>query len=234
MREVYGKQVYDSLAEIADPAHTAVIVVDMQNDLVSPGGFVDAQGHTLDGNRSIIPALDRLLDGARQAGVPVVYIQYVMERSYASLSPAWIYHSTRGRLGPGGRRVNLEGCREGTWGVEIIPELAPQPDDFVVQKHRLSGFSRTRLDQVLRANGIQSVVVTGTATGGCVQDTAVDASTHFDYYTVIARDCVAQNDPPGHELALAFLERRFDLADSDELLALWARKEQPAAAGAGG
>ncbi len=102
MREVYGKQVYDSLEEIADPAHTAVVVVDMQNDLVSPGGFVDAQGHSLEGNRSIIPALERLLDGARKAGVPVVYIQYVMERSYATLSPAWIYHSTPGA--PGTRR----------------------------------------------------------------------------------------------------------------------------------
>ena len=94
----------------------------------------------------------------------------------------------------------------------------------MVQKHRLSGFSKTRLDQVLRANGVQSVVVTGTATGGCVQDTAVGASTHFDYYTVIARDCVAQNDAPGHELAMGFLERRFDLSDSDEILAVWAEK----------
>ena len=146
-----------------------------------------------------------------------------MESNYASLSPAWIYHSTRQEPRDNSRRVNLEACMEGSWGAEIIPELSPQPQDFVVRKHRLSGFSKTRLDQILRSNHIQSVIVTGTATGGCVQDTAVDASTHFDYYTVIAEDCVTQNDLSGHVQAMAFLKRRFDIISTDELIGLWSK-----------
>tara|TARA_B100001750_G_C15343532_1_gene513507 strand:+ start:186 stop:860 length:675 start_codon:yes stop_codon:yes gene_type:complete len=223
MHTVYGKEVFDSLEEIVDPTHVAVIVVDMQNDLVSPDGYLGRLGHDVTGNRRIIPSLHSLLNNARNRQIPIIFIQYVMESNYASLSPAWIYHSTRQEPRDNSRRVNLEACMEGSWGAEIIPELSPQPQDFVVRKHRLSGFSKTRLDQILRSNHIQSVIVTGTATGGCVQDTAVDASTHFDYYTVIAEDCVTQNDLSGHVQAMAFLKRRFDIISTDELIGLWSK-----------
>jgi nicotinamidase-related amidase len=226
MHNIYGKEVFESLEEIVDPRHVALIVVDMQNDLVSPDGYLGKLGHDLTGNRRIIPSLRSLLSTARDKRIPIVFIQYVMESNRASLSPAWIYHSTRQEPRGNSRRVNLEACVEGTWGAQIIPELSPLPQDFIIRKHRLSGFSKTRLDQILRSNQIQSVIVTGTATGGCVQDTAVDASTHFDYYTVIAEDCVTQNDLAGHVQALAFLKRRFDMASSDELIGLWSKDQR--------
>ena len=225
MKEVYGKQVYDSLEELVAPSHTTVVVVDMQNDLVSPGGLVDRNGTALEGNRKIIEPLSLLLKGARRAGALITYVLYTIQPGLPTASPAWIYEGMRlfrgTDLSPAREGISsLEGLFEGTWGWEVIAELAPQAGDILVRKHHLGAFWDTNLDKILRGNGIETVVVTGTATSGCVFDTAVGSAAN-DYYTVFVRDCVTSIDSEPHQLGIDLLSRRYPGPTSDDLLKLW-------------
>jgi nicotinamidase-related amidase len=73
---------------------------------------------------------------------------------------------------------------------------------------------------LLRSNGIESLLVTGCTTEGCVESTARDALFN-DYYVVIVSDCVASDDRAQHDASMLLMRHRFDLASSDELLGVW-------------
>ena len=90
----------------------------------------------------------------------------------------------------------------------------------MVKKYRSSAFWGTNLDMLLRANGIESLVVTGCTTEGCVESTARDALFN-DYYVVIAEDCVASDDRAQHDASLLLMRHRFDIARSEDVLAIW-------------
>jgi nicotinamidase-related amidase len=110
----------------------------------------------------------------------------------------------------------------GTAGHEFVPELRPGDGELVVRKHRSSAFWGTDLEQLLRSNGIKSVVVGGCTTEGCVESTARDAM-FSDHYVVIAEDCVASDDKAQHEASMFLMRHRFDLATADEIAAVWRR-----------
>jgi nicotinamidase-related amidase len=223
MRKIFGKQVYETLAEKVGPSHTAIIVVDMQNDLMMPYRR-DARGREeANPGWKIVEPLQSLIRAGRQAGVRIVYIQYTTDTNYQSMSPQWIYYSQRYAASHGTYGRNLEVCLEGTWGHQILDELKPGPEDIIVQKHRLGGFWGTNLDSVLRGWRIESVVVTGIATFGCVLDTAVGAAAH-DYYTLYVTDCISGGKQ--HQLGLTFLADRYDGVYSDELITLWTTTAQ--------
>ena len=102
----------------------------------------------------------------------------------------------------------------------MVAELAPLPEEVVVQKFRPSGFHGTFLDQILLANGIRSVLITGTTTEGCVMSTVLDASFH-DYYTCVVSDGVASSVANMQETALAFLKTRYKILSTEEVVNLW-------------
>jgi nicotinamidase-related amidase len=108
----------------------------------------------------------------------------------------------------------------GTRGHDIVPDLAPQGDEPVVRKYRSSAFWGTNLDLLLRSNGIETVVVTGCTTEGCVESTARDAM-FSSYYVVIAEDCVASDDPLQHDASMLLMRHRFDIASSEDIGAVW-------------
>ena len=227
MREVHGKQVFDSLAEVVGPEHTAVIVVDMQNDLAHPEGLGSRCGGDVSTQRAILPALQRLLGAARDAGAKVVYIQVVTEQNFATLAPSWLYRYRILQV----RTPLDERLLEDTWGAEIVEEIAPQPGDIVVKKHRESAFIGTELDQVLRSNGVETAIVVGTATGGCVQSTAQDAQ-WYDYYTVVARDCVPGGENRRNQVGLALMGEACDTPTADEIIAMWSEHSEKASTAA--
>jgi nicotinamidase-related amidase len=78
----------------------------------------------------------------------------------------------------------------------------------------------TNVYVLLRSNGIQSVVVTGCTTEGCVESTARDALFN-DYYVVVAEDCVASDDREQHDASMLLMSHRFDLASADAILGVW-------------
>jgi ureidoacrylate peracid hydrolase len=220
MLEIAGKQVFTTLEELVDPAHAALLVVDMQRDFCTPGGAFDKLGVDISMYPAMVPRLARLIDGARAAGVPVFHIQMTVLPGRISDSPAQIRFNLRLHLGSDGVVEPLDYTPDGSEGQQIIPELAPRDGDVVIKKYRSSAFWGTNLDLLLRANGIKTCVVSGCTTEGCVESTARDAM-FGDYYVVIPEDCVASDDRAQHDASLLLMRHRFDLAPSDAILGVW-------------
>jgi nicotinamidase-related amidase len=168
-----------------------------------------------------VPRLGALVDGAHAAVVRVAYVLMTVLPGRASESPAQIRFNMRMQLGHT-RGDALSYTADGSEGQRVIPELDVRDYDLVVKKYRSSGFMGTNLDLLLRSNGIQTVVVTGCTTEGCVESTARDAM-FADYYVVLAEDCVASDDHEQHEASMLLMRHRFDIAGSGEILGHWSR-----------
>lgn len=215
MKEVHGRQVFDSLDEVLDPRHTVVLSIDMQNDFLHPEGKVAEAGKDVSAMKELVATWKRFVTGARELGVPVYHIRLVDLPLGASDSPAWI------------RAKHLiadvdEFVVEGTWGADFYDGCGPLDGEFTVTKHRSSAFTGTRLDQLLRSNGVRTTVIIGEQTPGCVEATLRDASYH-DYYNVLVEDCVAAHNQRLHELTMEVLKARHDVATTDEILRIWER-----------
>jgi nicotinamidase-related amidase len=217
--EIDGKQVFTELSELVDPAHSALVVVDMQRDFCHPGGAFDRLGVDISMYPPVIPRIARVLAGARRAGVQVIYIQMTVLPGRKSESPAQIRFNLRMHLAQTAGDA-LGYTEDGSAGQEILPELAPADGDLVIKKYRSSAFWGTNLDLLLRSNGIKSLIVTGCTTEGCVESTARDALFN-DYYVVVVEDCVASDDRDQHEASLLLMRHRFDIATAEEVLGVW-------------
>ncbi len=220
MVEVDGKQVFSTLEELVDPSYTALVIVDMQNDFCRAGYNFEQQGIDISMYPAMVPRLERLIEGARAASVPVIYIMMTRLPGSKIESPAQLRFTMRLHFATRGPLKPLKYTVEGTEGQQIIPELAPKPGDVIVRKYRSSGFWGTNLDMLLRSNGIKSIVVTGATTEGCVESTARDGLFN-DYYVIVPEDCVASDDPAQHDASLLLMRHRFDLVPSSEILEMW-------------
>jgi len=218
--EIAGKQVCTELAELVAPAHTALLLVDMQRDFVEHGGLFASLGIDLTMYDQTRPRLAALLGAARRHGVLVIHVQNTALPDRMSDSPAQIrfnlrMHEAARREGP-----PLRYTLPGTPGHEFVRELGPLPGELVVSKYRSSAFWGTNLELLLRSNGIQTVVVGGCTTEGCVESTARDAM-FSDHYVVIADDCVASDDRAQHDASMLLMRHRFDMASGPEIAAVW-------------
>lgn len=225
MRRIEGKIVYDTIEEIVQPARTALIVTDMQNEFCSPEGVPARNGADVSSVQGIVPRLQGLLAAARAAGVRVIFLRHTHEADLSNLSPARL--SFYAMLYGG--KISPYHCIRGSWGHEIIAELAPLKGEAVINKDRSSGFIATNLDLLLRSNRIESVVITGMATHACVESTARDAG-FFDYYVAVVRDGVADYRRELHEAALLTLSNRCNIVTADEVMAAWTKAGGKAAA----
>jgi ureidoacrylate peracid hydrolase len=192
----------DALA--INPAQSAIIVVDMQNDFGSEGGMFALAGIDISGIQNAIAPTARVLAAARSAGMTVVYLKmgFRPDLSDAGLpdAPNWIKHRPL-RVGEAVTAPDGSASRiliRDTWNTEIVPDLTPEPGDIVLYKHRFSGFYETDLDKVLGDRSIKSLVFTGCTTSVCVDSTIRDAMFR-DYTCLLLADCTAE--PIGHGLA---------------------------------
>jgi len=198
-----------------DPARTAVLVIDMQHDFGSPGGMFDAAGIDTACIREVVPSIRRVLDGARQAGLPVVHVRMAHSRDLADAGALDGPHRTkhvRMKVGESDALV------EGTWNTEILPELQPLEGEPVITKTRYSGFFGTGLDDTLAALGVKYLVVTGCTTSICVESTVRDAMFR-DYTCLVLEDCTAE--PIGrenHDASLRAIRLLFGWTASSEAL----------------
>jgi ureidoacrylate peracid hydrolase len=187
-----------------DLARTAVIVVDMQNDFGTPGGIFDRAGIDITSIQKAVGPTRHVLAAARKAGIRIIYLKMGFRPDLSDLgaedSPNRIRHL---RFGVGKPSV-AAGGREGrflirdTWNTDIVAELAPEPRDLVLYKHRFSGFYETELDDVLRSLKIRNLIFTGCTTSICVDSTIRDAMFR-DYRCVLLEDCTGE--PIGGNLA---------------------------------
>jgi ureidoacrylate peracid hydrolase len=204
----------DELAGRVDPSTTALIVIDVQNDFCAPDGFFDRIGHDLTAIHAAVDRFVELIPVARAAGLRIIFVRGIYDEHY--LSPAMIARHRR-------MDYPVEHCLEGTWGADFF-RVRPDPaaGDLVVSKHRYSAFIDTDLPAILRANGIENLVVGGVATNVCVESTARDAYMH-DYHVVFLADCSATYDRALHESTLENIRRSFGIvATSDEVVRIWA------------
>jgi ureidoacrylate peracid hydrolase len=213
-----------TLEEKVDPANAALVVVDVQNDFCHDEGAFARMGRDVEPIRAMVPRLQELIDSARAAGVPVIFLAYT--QNDATESDVLLEQRSRGRGG-------LPYCREGTFGVELY-ELAPKPGEPVIAKRRYSGFIGTDLDVILRSTGRRTLVMTGIATNGCVEATARDGFMH-DYYIVMVDDCCSCYSAELHQATLTNCRDAWGVvATSDDLMSIWSGAGDGAAAGGAG
>src|SRR5262249_20088673 len=160
-----------------------LLLVDMQNDCCHPEGLYGRLGKRLTEIQATIPRIERLVAAAREADVLIVWIQQTLFPGALADSAPWIRRRTRGDQPP-------EWTLDGTWGQQFIEPLGPIALEPVVKKHRSSAFVSTPLDLILRSNDVESLVIVGAVTQGCVESTVRDA-TFLDYYATLVTDCVA-------------------------------------------
>jgi nicotinamidase-related amidase len=218
--EIEGKQVFTELSELVAPAHTALLLIDMQRDFVEPDGYFGSLGIDLTMYDETRPRLAALLGEARRRGVLVVHVQNTALPNRMSDSPAQIRFNLRMHESARSGGPPLRYTVPGTPGHEFVGELVPLPDELVVRKYRSSAFWGTNMELLLRSNGIQTVVVGGCTTEGCVESTARDAM-FCDHYVVIADDCVGSDDKEQHDASMLLMSHRFDMAGSSEIAAIW-------------
>lgn len=216
MIEAHGRQVFTTMEELVDPRHTALVVIDVQNDFCAEGGLMHEMGKDLSMMKPALGHLRRVLEGARAAKVLPIFIQNTWLPQHGVASGPWLrFMIVRYGMDPD------RGCTvQDTWGGEILSEVAPAKTEIVVRKWRSNSFIGTNLDLVLRAHEIKTVVITGVVTQGCVESTAREASFR-DYYVVVLEDCVATYDRELHEASLKVMRTRVDVAPSDEVLRVW-------------
>lgn len=162
---------------------------------------------------AVVAEAARLLAAFREAALPVAYTTV----AYRDPAEARVFRA---------RIPALELlAADGPW-VAIDPRLAPREGEAVIEKHWASGFFRTGLDGWLRARGVDSVVVAGLTTSGCVRATAVDALQH-DYPVVVAREAVGDRDPPAHAANLHDLHAKYaDVLAVAEILPMIAARRR--------
>jgi len=209
-----GVEVFDKPGELLDPRHTALLVIDMQNEIASDKGGYFQHGYDIGRVRSIIPTIQTLLQAGRGRKIPVVYTEFVHRdrRGVSQMDGPTVYLHRN--------EAWVSDVTEGTWQAQTVDELGPAPDDLVLQKSRASALHGTYLDNFLRSRGIQTIVLTGCLTDGCVLRTAVHA-TECGYYAAVAKDAVGSLTAEKHDLGLKYMAMKFPVFSSDEILAAW-------------
>lgn len=226
MIEVAGKQIYTELTELVAAEHTALVVVDMQRDFVDPDGAFGRLGVDLTMYPAMRRTLGALLAAARRRSVPVIHLQNTALPDRMSDSAAQIRFNLKMHAAARRDGLPLTYTLLGTPGHAFVPDLAPTEAELVVLKYRSSGFWGTNLELLLRSNGIDTVLLSGCTTEGCVESTARDALFN-DHHVVVAEDCVASDDPAQHDASLLLMRRRFDVVPAAKIAAAWGTAWQP-------
>jgi ureidoacrylate peracid hydrolase len=219
---VTAESVLMSWEDQVDPAHTALVMVDLQNDFVDPDGWVATQqvpgflGDT--GIAAVVERSQDLLAAARRAGILRVFVRMLGDDRYLSGPLEALYARNHGHRRP-------PCVFEGTWGADWARGLQPDPAardaEIVIDKHRYSAFIGTRLDLVLRSHGIRTIVVCGVATSGCVESTIRDGFM-LDYYVVVAEDACGDYESARHAATLSKMGLSFGtVVTVDDITKRW-------------
>jgi nicotinamidase-related amidase len=160
-------QINEKREVTVNPSKAALIVVDMQNDFVRENGKLYVKGA-----ETTVPVIRRLIDRVKEGGALVIYTQDWHMKDDPEFK-IWGEHALAG-----------------TWGAEIVDELRPQSDDFVIKKYRYDGFFGTSMDYLLRVKGVEEVIVVGTVANICVLHTASSAAIRW-YRVIVPKDGIS-------------------------------------------
>jgi ureidoacrylate peracid hydrolase len=180
--------------------HSALLVIDVQNDFCHPDGVTGRAGIPLQHVHSTMPVLQKFIEDVRATDAKIIFVRTI--HSDWSNCPVWELRSlrTKGTV-----------CAPDTWGAEFY-EVKPNLGDLIITKHRYSAFIGTDLDLILRSQNIQSLLCTGFITNVCVESTLRDAFM-LNYYTVLIEDCCAAPTLDQHSAAVFNARTYFGAAE---------------------
>ena len=186
-----------------ESGRTALLVVDMQNDFVRVGAPLEVPDA-----RATIPTTQRLIAFARDQGMPVIYTRFLAGPEYTLL---WEWSPV---VGPEtkccwkGHYRYYEDIGREVDGSDVIDELYPQPGDGIVEKYGYNAFFGTNMLDMLRAHHRDMIIVAGTVTQICVEDT-VRGAFHYGIRAVVASDAVSSFDDELHRVALRGIDMKY-------------------------
>jgi nicotinamidase-related amidase len=175
---------------------TALVLIDLINDLIHPDGAMPTCAAEVE-RRGVLAAANRALAVARHRGWPTLLVKVAFRAGYPEL-PAHAPFLGRAR--------ELGALRLGQWGTEFHADLALQPGDPVLVKHRISPFHGTALATLLRAAGIERLLLGGVSTAWALQ-AAVREAHDRDFRVVLVEDACAAATAEEHERSIAQLSR---------------------------
>jgi gluconolactonase len=178
-----------------DSSRTALIIQDLQNDVIIEGGaFADSGAPAHATSQNVVENVKRLAEAARSAGMPVIHVWYIVEQGAPGLKQ-------NAPLFTGVKESN--GLVRGTWGAAPAEGLEPKEGDFVVEKMRMNAFHDTRLDTLLRGLGVETLVITGAWTNMSIEHTARHGA-DAGYEIVVASDGTSTIDDEWQHAALNY------------------------------
>ena len=209
-----------------DPKKTALVLIEYQNDFTSDGGTLhDAVQPVMD-STNMLPNTVETVAKARELGVTIVHAPITFTDDYHELTPE-PYGILKGV-------VDSKSFRKGTWGAEIVDDLAPEQADIVIEgKRGLDAFASTNLDFILRSRGITNIALGGFLTNCCVEST-MRTGYEKGYNVITLKDCTATLSEEEQRMAV---EKNYPMFSRpmthDELLEDLSGKEVAAGAGRG-
>src|SRR6266550_9285599 len=178
-----------------DPARCALIVQDLQNDVMSEGGAWEETGapqHAKEQN--VVENVKALAETCRSKGIPVIHVHYIVEAGAPGLK-------LNAPLFQGVKDANA--LVRGSWGAAPAEGLEPQDGDHVVEKMRMNGFYNTRLDILLRGLGVETLIITGAWTNMSIEHTARHAA-DAGYRAIVASDGTSTVNDEWQNVALNY------------------------------
>jgi len=178
-----------------DPARCALIIQDMQNDVVSEGGAFAASGspqHAREQN--VIENIRRLADACRARGVMIIHVWFIVEPGAPGFTlNAPLFEGV----------VDEKAMVRGTWGAAPVSGLEPQPGDHIVEKMRMCAFEGSKLETVLRAGRRDTMIDTGAWTNMSIEHTARTGADK-GYFVVVPEDCCSTMNADWHRASIQY------------------------------
>ena len=179
-----------------DPSKTAVVLIEYQNDFTSEGGVLHGAVEEVMDKTNMLANSQQVVEAARPAGVTIMHAPITFAEGYNEIS-AHPYGILKGV-------VDGNAFVKGTWGADIVDDLAPQEGDIVVEgKRGLDTFASTNLDFMLRSKGITTIALGGFLTNCCVEST-MRSGYENGYQVITLNDCVAATSIAEHDNALTY------------------------------
>ena len=204
-----------------EPARTAIVMIDMQRDFLEPGGFGETLGNDVSLLAKAVKPAKALLGWARKLGMLIVHTREGHRPDMADAHPAKVERGAPSmRIGDAGAMGRI--LIRGEAGHDIIPELAPEAGEPIVDKPGKGAFYATDLQTILQSRGIENLIVGGVTTEVCVHTTVREANDR-GYRCIVAGDCCGSYFPEFHEMGLKMIKAQGGIfgwvSDSARILA---------------